>query len=421
MKIMPNIKKIKLGDTTYNIKDEAAYVKPSGGIPQADLDQSTRTTLTTINDLLKNDDANTTVDTIREVLDVFAAYPEETTIVNALAGKAAVDHSHVLTPTTATVVTAINSGSGSFTPTTKYLHTTTTSVAPNSHTHNVTVSGTTGANSGTAISAVTSVGTLSGGSGELTSVTTKGTNDITYVESVTHTAASLTGTKTFNTNAIRDIALSASDTSTAGPKYVESISGNAPSLTGTKTFVTAYNSFSGGSGSLISNTTVTGGIPYLTASYADNKLTLTTQYLHHTHTAATLGAASTGTVTISGGSYSATTKYMAHSTTAAGTGTVGISGGSISPTTKYLHHTHTGASLSGTKTSSVAPSGHTHTFSDDATTEATTASAVSAITSLAANATASTGDITYVESATHTHTGASVKSSETVVKTVTID
>lgn len=420
---MPDIKKIKLGDIMYNIKDEAAYVKPSTGIPQSDLDHSTQTTLTTINDLLTSDDA--TVDTIREVLDVFAAYPEETTIVNALAGKAAVDHSHVLTPTNTTVVTAINPGSGSFTPTTKYLHATTTSAAPNSHSHTVTVSGTTSANSGNAITAVTSVGTLNGGSGDLTVATTASAGDIAYVESVTHTAASLTGTTTFNTDAIKDVTLSASTAATAGPEYVESISGSAPALTGTKTFVTAQGSFSGGEGSLTSNDTTAGGIPYLTASYdsTSNKLTLTTKYLHHTHAAATLSAASTGTVGISGGSYSATTKYMAHSNTEASTDTVGISGGSITPTTKYLHHTHTGASLSGTTTDSVAPSGHTHSYGSSAalTTTANNGSAVDAITDLTVNSTASAGDIAYIESATHTHSGASVKSSETVVKTVTID
>lgn len=337
---------------------------------------------------------------------------------------AAVGHDHTLTPTTTSVIKEINSGSGSFTPTTKYLHPTTTSVAPNSHTHTVTVSGTTGANSGTAVTVVTSVGAFSGGSGGLTSVATKDTNDITYVESVTHTAASLTGTKTFNTDAIKEIALSASATSTAGPKYVESISGSAPSLGGTTTFVTAQGSFSGGSGSLTSNDTASGGIAYIaTASYnsTSKELTLTTKYLHHTHTAATLSAASTGTVTISGGSYSATTKYMAHSTTAASTGTVGISGGSISPTTKYLHHTHTAATLGTASTSTAAPSGHTHSFSDDATTAANSGSAVNAITSLAANATKSIGDITYIESATHTHTGASVKSNETVVKSITME
>ena len=49
--------------------------------------------------------------------------------------------------------------------------------------------------------------------------TTTSTGAITYVESVTHTAASLGGTKTFNTDAIKDVTLSASTTSTDGPAY----------------------------------------------------------------------------------------------------------------------------------------------------------------------------------------------------------
>jgi hypothetical protein len=54
--------------------------------------------LNTLTDLLKNDDANTTVDTIREVLDVFKEYPEETTVVNALATKVDTTFSHSYTP-----------------------------------------------------------------------------------------------------------------------------------------------------------------------------------------------------------------------------------------------------------------------------------------------------------------------------------
>ena len=46
-------------------------------------------------------------------------------------------------------------------------------------------------------------------------------------------------------------------------EYVESISGSAPSLGGTTEFVTGYDSFSGGSGSLTTNTTSTNGIKYV--------------------------------------------------------------------------------------------------------------------------------------------------------------
>lgn len=57
----------------------------------------------------------------------------------------------------------------------------------------------------------------------------------------------LTGTTKFVTTALKSVSLTASTTSTDGPAYTESISGSAPSLGGTKTFVTGYSSFSGGS------------------------------------------------------------------------------------------------------------------------------------------------------------------------------
>lgn len=162
-----------------------------------------------------------------------------------------------------------------------------------------------------------------------------------YVESISGGAPSLGGTVTFNTDAIKDFTLAASTSTSAGPKYVESISGSAPSLTGTKTFVTGYSSFSGGS---ISTTTCN----TVNASYDSTTETLTltavTPIASVTHTPASLGTASTGTVGIQNGSYSATTKYMSHSNTAATTGTVTISGGSYSATTKYMAHENTAAS-----------------------------------------------------------------------------
>lgn len=136
--------------------------------------------------------------------------------------------------------------------------TSTANAAPNEHTHDITIAGTTSTNSGTAVKAVTAVGadgtvtvltgvkasssedflvSLNNGSGSLTSNTTS-TDGITYVESVTHSAASLTGTKTFNTDAIKNVTLSASTTSTDGPKYIEDVSHTAASLTGTTTFNT---------------------------------------------------------------------------------------------------------------------------------------------------------------------------------------
>lgn len=93
------------------------------------------------------------------------------------------------------------------------------------------------------------------------------------------------------------------NTGSTGTTYVESI--GTPSVTNTSTqtaateatavsAVTGYPNFSAGSGSLTSNTTSSGGIPYLeTVSFVDGVLTLTTKYLHHSHTGAALGTAST--------------------------------------------------------------------------------------------------------------------------------
>ena len=59
-----------------------------------------------------------------------------------------------------------------------------------------------------------------------------------YVEDVTHTAATLTGTTTFATEGIKNPKTTPSTTSTDGAAYIDSISGSAPSLGGTTTFVT---------------------------------------------------------------------------------------------------------------------------------------------------------------------------------------
>ena len=206
---------------------------------------------------------------------------------------------------TTTFVTGVTGGTAS--ATTKYLH----------HTH-------TGASAGTTADAVTGI-------------TAGSLSKTTYYLNHSHTAASLTGTKTFATNGVKAVSLSASTTSTDGPAYTESISGSAPSLGGTKTFVTGYPNFSGGSAS---------------------------------HT----------------------TKYL------------------------KLNHTHTGASLGTASTANAAPHTHTHSYGDSTalTSTANSGTAVTAITGLTANTTKANGDITYLESATHSHTGASVSGTASV-------
>lgn len=157
--------------------------------------------------------------------------------------------------------------------------TTTVSAASEDHTHNVTVSGTTGNNSGTGVTSVNASYTT----GRLTlTATTSAPNTHTHAYGSTTPIAT----------------------------------------TACSSIVGAISAISGGS---------------LTKSY---------KYLHHSHTAATLGTPTTGTISITGGAYEGTTKYMKVTSTAASTGTVGISGGSVSPTVKYLTATpgHTNTS-----------------------------------------------------------------------------
>ena len=243
----------------------------------------------------------------------------------------------------------------------------TADAAPHNHKHTLVVKGTTGANSGTAVAAVTGYSNFDGGSSSLSSDTTA-TKGIKYVEEVTHTPASLTGTTSFNTDAIKEVTLSASDTSTDGVKYVQEISGSAPSLTGTTSFVTGYGSFSGGSGSLKSYDASTGGnvktssgrVPYITDV---------------THTAATLTGDTTFVKTQ--GTFSAgTTPVQSATFTGDEVETDTSSGNAVTALT--------GVKISASSTA--APGGHTHAY--DKTTGVT----------LTANDATATGRIQYVQS-----------------------
>ena len=174
---------------------------------------------------------------------------------------------------------------------------------------------------------------------------TTATNGIKYLEDVSHTAASLTGTKTFNTDAIKSVTLSASDTSTDGPVYVQSISGSAPSLGGTKTFVTSVTT---GSGSLTAYDAATGG----TEKVANGtRIPVITSLSKSGYTPA-------GSVTLNNG-------------TAPSMG---------SATTKYLSASASGTAVGANGTGSVAPSGHTHTVTVSGTTGASSGTAVKAVT-----------------------------------------
>ena len=90
----------KFTDTTY----DTATTSKDGLMSSTD-----KSNLDTLTNLLKDDDANTTVDTIKEVLNVFKDYSEQTTIVNVLASKANTSHGTHVTETT--VKTALGTSS----------------------------------------------------------------------------------------------------------------------------------------------------------------------------------------------------------------------------------------------------------------------------------------------------------------------
>ncbi len=325
-----------------------------------------------------------------------------------------------------------------------HTHTTTTaSAAPQDHTHKVTVSGTTGSNSGTAVNAVTGYNSFSGGAGSLTSDTTS-TNGIKYVEAVSHTAASLTGTKTFNTDAIKSVALSASTTSTDGPAYVESVTHTAASLGGTKTFNTnaiksvtlsasatssdgpAYvESISGGSGSLTSDTTAANGIQYVETQGTFTAGTTPVSKATPTNTSTASGSSSGTSGTIA--SYSAgvltiasTVNSGAHTHTYDKTTAITLTRGTApsmgGATTKYLHHGHTAASATTKymKATGTAASTGTVTISGGSVTPVTKymkATGTAASTGTVGISGGSTSTTTkYLH---HTHTGAALGSPST--------
>ena len=147
-----------------------------------------------------------------------------------------------------------------------------------------------------------------------------------YVESVTHTAATLGGTTSFNTDAIKNATLSVSTTTSTGAvKYVESVTHTAATLGGTTSFNTdAYKA------------SVTGATLVLTS-------------------------AAKGTVTISGGSVNPVTRYVKVATTAASKGTVTISGGSVNPVIRYMGHSTTAAKITPSFTGTAATLSHSVT------------------------------------------------------------
>ncbi len=263
------------------------------------------------------------------------------------------------------VVKSISGGSGSFTPTTKYLHKSTTNVAPNAHTHTVTVSGTTGANSGTAVTAVTAVG-ANGTATVLTGV--KASTTDTFLKDITEGSGSL---------------IAQSENADGRIQYVESISSTGASANGTVTVLkgvkasgsdTFLKTINGGSGSLKSYDAATNGnaktssgrVPYLhDVSHTAASLTGTTTFV------TAQGAFSAGTTPVSSASF---TGSAVTSGANSGTAITAVTGVAADGTASAL----TGVKVSSSK--SAAPGGHTHTVTVSGTTEANSGTAVKAVT-----------------------------------------
>jgi len=163
--------------------------------------------------------------------------------------------------------------------------------APNEHTHNVTVSGTTGNDSGSGTSVATAAHTHAV---TLTANDSTADGRITYLQTITTGSGNLTSVAAADA-ATGDIAylsgftaasLGSPSTSSAAPgghKHTITMSGSTGNNNGTK--VDAVTAINAGSGDLTTNSTSDGGIYYL-----------------NSHTAASLTAQSKASVGISGGS-----------------------------------------------------------------------------------------------------------------------
>lgn len=233
-------------------------------------------------------------------------------------------------------------------------------------------------------------------------VNTDAIKDITLSASDTTTdgpvyVSSVSGT--FNTDAIKDIGLTPSSTSTDGPAYVQSISGSAPSLGGTTTFVTGYDRFNGGSGSFLP----------------------TKKYMKVTTTSTS--ASDKGTVTLNGGSVSGSFNTNAISAVA-GARNYGFQFGlnrvmaeatvdsdgvlSWSETDANTRDAHTGTAAALGSVSYTAPTlGGTTTF---------LTTAVKSV-SLSASSTSGDGPV-YMEDAEHRHNAAALNDPTTATVTI---
>ena len=372
-------------------------------------------------------DTTSEVSTVKQALKVLENVPKHLDIAEELSNKSSILHSHeTLTQTVApnahthSVKVSGTTGQGSETvEVITDIQTSTASVLTNISTS----------------SDSTFIKEISGGSGTLVAHTGNDGTRIQVISDVTHTAASLTGDTTF-VKTQGTFSAGTTPVSTATPSHtsiassensgttVSAVTGygnfSGGSLTGTKTFNTdAIKSISGtknyGFSASISNVmtapTVTNGVLSWTTvnaatqdAHTGNAATTGTVGF----TAASLGTASTANVAPANHThtYDKTTSIIlargtAPSLSAATTGNVGISGGSISKTTRYLEHTHTPTTVQERATAitaintmntanviaDVQPSGtvmvstenHTHEYTNIADTSTNSGSPVAAI------------------------------------------
>ena len=346
-----------------------------------------------------------------------------------------------------TAVTGYGSFSGG-SATTSYLHKTTDTAAPNSHTHSVTVSGNTGANSGNAVNAVTGYGSFGGGSGSLnvyatsttTTVKTDGnTTRVPFLTAVASTGSvSGTGSGSAAPSGHTHYFYYSSDTGSPNDEGVDVVTGypsfNGGSFYGTRstpgsgltarrTLTISHTGASLGAANIASVATDDHTHPYEVDGDSESEQdaavsiisgvsytapTFTTNYLLHGHTAASLGNPTTAAAAPNSHTHSYGSSTTLTTSSNSGTGITVIKtleGKSTSASGDIVYiSAHTNASLGNPSTASVAPSGHTHSFSGTFTTSTNDGAGITVIKSLEGKSTSATGDVTFISA----HTAASL-------------
>jgi hypothetical protein len=379
----------------YKAPEEADDVVRKGDLSLATasddglMSKTDKSNLDTIVNSFNSDDADATINTVKEVLKAFENAKEGTDIANALASKSEIGHNHETT-TTAVLTGVKASGTDTF------------------------------------------VKTINGGSGSLTS---GDTGAIQYLEDISHTSASLTGDTTFvksqgvfSAGTLPSLTISAKAPSkitawsagttpvlSATPTYTsDKVSANSDAAITVLTGVKVSQSSSAAPGNHNHSVAISGATSapgahtdVVAAAYSNGVLTLSAVNVAtggHTHSYsasvtsgansgdnfnAAIAVSADGTASVapnghthnydkttgitltrgdapsltyseeSVGSASGWSTGSLPSLGTATTGTVSISGGSISKTTKYLTHTHTAASAAttGSAVTSVASNG----------------------------------------------------------------